>query len=611
MSLQFTPYAIPLILAALLDIGPIIYAWSRRANARVIPYLFMMAGVDLWLLAYALEISSTTVPQIIFWANIAYLGIVTVPVAWLVFCLVYTNSHRPIPLRLVLILLIEPAIIILSMWTDEFHHLFRQAVVLNTSGPFAVLDITRGPLFWVHTAYSYAMLGYGIYLLFVAYTRSSGIYRAQIRVMLLGASAPWLANILYILFLAPIIFIDPTPLAFFVTGSMFAWGMFGFRLMDLAPVARNWVIEQMDDGMIVLDRQNQVVDINPAAANLIGQPANQLIGHNGAELFAEWPDLAAKYRDVEKVITEIQFPTETGTRYIYLKILPFYDKDHQLNGRLLMIRDITEQREAAIALQIAKEKADAANRTKSTFLANMSHELRTPLSAIIGYSELLEEHATSIEDAYAPPRLEKIKTSATHLLNIVNDILDLSKIEAGQMKLHVEAFNIRQVVETAVAMVQPILLENQNEITVEIADEIEIMVADPMKVRQILLNLLHNAAKFTKKGKIEVIVRPDEIEPTLFLFEVKDNGIGISPEQITKIFQPFSQADDSTARRFGGTGLGLAISQYFCHMMQGNIVIQSQPGQGSCFTVQLPSVVFASPLTDASLPHRISPVSVG
>lgn len=610
MSLQFTPYAIPLILAALLDIGPIIYAWSRRANARVIPYLFMMAGVDLWLLAYALEISSTTVPQIVFWANIAYLGIVTVPVAWLVFCLVYTNSHRPIPLRLVLILLIEPAIIILSMWTDEFHHLFRQVIVLNTSGPFAVLDITRGPLFWVHTAYSYALLGYGIYLLIVAYTRSSGIYRSQIRVMLLGASAPWLVNILYTLFWAPIIFIDPTPLAFFVTGSMFAWGMFGFRLMDLAPVARNWVIEQMDDGMIVLDRQNQVVDINPAAANLIGQPANQVIGHNGAELFAEWPDLAAKYRDVEKVITEIQFPTETGTRYIYLKILPFYDKDQHLNGRLLMIRDITEQREAAIALQIAKEKADAANRTKSTFLANMSHELRTPLSAIIGYSELLEEHATSVEDTYAPPRLEKIKTSATHLLNIVNDILDLSKIEAGQMKLHVEAFNIRQVMETVLAMVQPILLENQNEITVEIADEIEIMVADPMKVRQILLNLLHNAAKFTRKGKIEVTVRPDEIEPTLFLFEVKDNGIGVSPEQITKIFQPFSQADDSTARRFGGTGLGLAISQYFCHMMQGNIVIESQPGQGSCFTVQLPSVVFASPLTDATPPHRIRPVSI-
>ncbi len=610
MPLQFTPFVVPLLFAALIAIGLIVYAWSKRPTSGVTPFLFMMSGVALWLVAYAVEISSTTVSQIVFWANINYFGIVTAPVAWLVFCLAYTNSQRAIPLRLVLILLIEPAIIILSMWTDDYHHLFRQAVVLNTTGPFAILDITRGPLFWVHTAYSYAMLGYGIYLLFMAYARSSGIYRSQIRVMLLGALAPWLANILYILFFAPGLPIDPTPLAFLVTGSMFAWGMFGFRLMDLAPVARNWVIEQMDDGMIVLDRNNQVVDINPAAAHLIGQPINQLIGHTGAKLFTEWPELAAKYRDVEKVITEIQFSTETGIRYIYLNILPFYDKYKQLNGRLLVIRDITEQREAAIALQIAKEKADAANRTKSTFLTNMSHELRTPLTAIIGYSELLEEHASATEDNYAPPRLEKIKTSATHLLNIVNDILDLSKIEAGQMKLHIETFNIHHVIDTAIAMVHPILIENQNEITLEIADEIQIMVADHMKVRQILLNLLHNAAKFTKKGKIEVTVRPDMTNPAHYLFEIKDNGIGIAPEQIGKIFQPFSQADDSTSRRFGGTGLGLAISQYFCHMMQGNIVMKSQPGQGSCFTVQLPAVVPALPMIDGSTPHQIAQVPI-
>ncbi|MCL4867602.1 MAG: PAS domain-containing protein [Anaerolineae bacterium] len=601
MPLQFTPFIIPLLIAALLSMGLIAYAWSKRPAAATTPFIFMMAGVAIWLLAYAIEISSTTVTQIIFWANINYLGIVTVPVAWLVFCLAYTNSQRIVPLRLVLLLLIEPAVILLSIWTDEFHQLFRQAVVLNTSGPFATLDITRGPLFWVHTAYSYGMLGYGIYLLFVAYTRSSGIYRSQIRVMLLGALAPWIANIFYILFLSASLPIDPTPLAFLVTGGMFAWGMFGFRLMDLAPVARNWVIEQMDDGMIVLDRQNQVVDINPAAANLIGRPVNQLIGHPGVELFAEWPDLMAQYQDVEKVITEIQLPTETGIRHIYLNILPFYDSYKQLTGRLLVIRDVTEQREADLALQIAKEKADAANRAKSTFLANMSHELRTPLTAIIGYSELLNEHAAAANDTYAPPRLEKIKTSATHLVNIVNDILDLSKIEAGQMKLHLETFNVRQVIDTAIAMVQPILMENQNEITLKIADEIETMVGDQMKVRQILLNLLHNAAKFTKKGKIEITVRPDIIDPALFLFEIKDNGIGISPEQVNKIFQPFSQADDSTARRFGGTGLGLTISQYFCQMMQGNIMLSSQPGHGSCFTVRLPSVISTPSLMNENL----------
>ena len=266
---------------------------------------------------------------------------------------------------------------------------------------------------------------------------------------------------------------------------------------------------------------------------------------------------------------------------------------------------LTEQVAARTAeLQVAKEKAEVASSTKSTFLANMSHELRTPLNAIIGYSEMLQEEATDLGQPGFVSDLEKIHGAGKHLLALINDILDISKIEAGKMTLYLETFDLARIANEAVTTIRPMAAKNQNQVELTVAAEAGLMRADLTKVKQTLLNLLSNAAKFTHDGTIHLaVMRERRAEAEWIVLAVRDTGIGMTPEQLGRLFQAFAQADDSTTRKYGGTGLGLAISRSFCRMMGGELEVASAPGQGTTFTVRLPAVVpDPAPVTLAVLP---------
>ncbi len=284
-------------------------------------------------------------------------------------------------------------------------------------------------------------------------------------------------------------------------------------------------------------------------------------------------------------------------------------------------RELAEERNKLSAamneLAIARDEALAANRSKSVFLANMSHELRTPLNAIIGYSNLVLSGTYGPTTELQSDRLKRVADNGSHLLNLINDVLDLSKIEAGRMELYLETFDIKELLEAAVESARPLALKNGNIVQINIDSTIGKMKADATKVRQILFNLLSNAAKFTETGTITLRAFPENINDERWLrFEVQDTGIGMTPEILSKVFQEFVQADASTTRKYGGTGLGLAISRRFCEMMGGMIWVESEEGKGSLFTVLLPAVVVPKPEEPATpvpeaIPAPALPITLG
>jgi signal transduction histidine kinase/CheY-like chemotaxis protein len=367
-------------------------------------------------------------------------------------------------------------------------------------------------------------------------------------------------------------------------------------------------LEHMAQGVAMYDAEHRLVTWNERFVEYLDMPAEFLGTDRTFSDYIRFVGCRGEFGEADIEVELQRRLTRLESSHSFERVRPDgtvleVRRDPVPGGGFIAIyTDITERKRAEVQLRQAKEAAEAASKVKSSFLASMSHELRTPLNAIIGYSELLAEDAEDRGDPAATADLGKIQAAGKHLLGLINDILDLSKIEAGKMDLYIESVSLPVLAREVKTIVDPMVGKNGNRLVIDMPDDIGSLSTDVTKLKQCLINLLNNAAKFTQGGDVGLSVARDG-DAGMVTFEITDTGIGMTEEQIGRLFEAFTQADSSTTRNFGGTGLGLNITKHFVEMLGGSIAVSSVPGQGSTFTVNLPNRVLeeSAPLGERTL----------
>lgn len=486
------------------------------------------------------------------------------------------------------------AAILLSVFTDLVNHGYREEQwgVIHNPGPLHIW-IVLGPVLM--------SMMYGVFLLFHRMLKTHDPQeRKKLNIVVSGTAITSIFALFSAVIIPDVFDIRVMPSTHDVALTLYAIVIFiaiekySFLKIKVADVS-NDMFAKMRDGIVILDKHDRVQHINPSAMKMLNIPFSN-----------ESEKSRIKIRDYFESLPELRSfsnyearpaHSEYDDQIFLISKSPVMD-NQGISGSLIVIRDITHQKQYEEEIrQINEQLAEArdaaleASRMKSQFLANMSHELRTPLNAVIGYSEIIEEEAEDENVPTIASDAKKINSAGKHLLDLINDILDLSKIEAGKMELFISRFNIRDLIADVLANVEPLIANNSNKLILE--NKLETAVhADETKVRQILMNLLSNAAKFTEQGAIRLVVTSFETNGLQYLrFDVIDSGIGMNQEQLQRLFTSFTQADASTTRKYGGTGLGLAISKRFAEMMCGEIIVTSNEGEGSQFSVIIPADV--------------------
>ncbi|WP_455198759.1 ATP-binding protein [Kaarinaea lacus] len=437
---------------------------------------------------------------------------------------------------------------------------------------------------------------YALTLIFLAMkkTRERNV-RRQMAMIVTGSSLAAVASLSTLVILPEFFDIRPVPLhhvGIIIHLGFILYAILKYRFMAIGihDVA-NDLFSNVRDGVVVLNRQGDVLQANDAAHRLFNETSDKKIIRKVDQLIKD------KQLSQRGEIDDHEISIEKNNDRIHLRIsrYPVKQAEEEI-GTIIFFHDVTRHKKAAEKIQLinrdlakARDHALEASQTKSRFLANISHELRTPLNAIIGYSELLidDEEINTNENNIRD--LKKIQSSGRHLLELISQVLDLSKVEAGKMDIYIEDIDIPELMDTVVDILQPLVEKNHNQLLVSYPKDIGAINTDYTKLRQILFNLLSNATKFTRDGTIKLEIRAFEEDNMEWLeFLVSDTGIGIEPRYINNLFDPFSQADPSTTRKFGGTGLGLNITHHFCELLGGNISVRSQPNKGTTFIVNLP-----------------------
>ena len=707
-----TPYALILLVSTIISAFVALTVWYRRTSTGGTTLFLLMLAIIEWQLCGAFESIVTSLPAKIFWSKVCYIGSLAAPLLLFVFAIQYTKMEKWLTRKNIALLCTIPAFIFILTLTNEWHNLIWTSYTPATAPAFNTIIYGHGPGFWIMIAYNYLILLVATLILLFSGKSSRKIYRQQLELIIIALVFPWAGNILYLLDIGPFPGQDLTIIGFTLTGLILSFNLHQFKFLDLVPMARDQLMEKMNDGIIVVDNKERIVDINPAAKKIFSNKTENILGKDIGQLFPD-PNNTIKRNGLFGNVSREQEIWRNGLKSTYnINITPLDDKQGNPFGKLILLhniselkkteeilreseekyraivnnthemvyiycgerflfvndriceitgytreeidnmkvldlvhpeekekireimqrradckdapatletcivtkngekrqveiaissikyegqcaalgsaRDITERKENENVLVQAKMKAEESDRTKSEFMTTMSHELRTPLNSIIGFSQMLLEvpgsELTNAQNKYA----SNILKSGENLLHLINDILDISRVEAGKKEVEAEYFDMQKALNDVKMLIKPLASKKNIEVIVDCENANNLLYADIIMFKQVMYNLLNNAIKFTaEKGKISVTAKSEEKEASI---SVKDNGIGIPEDKKEMIFEPFKQIYSAKNRRYEGTGLGLALVRNYVEMHGGNVRVESEEGKGSTFIFTIPQL---------------------
>jgi PAS domain S-box-containing protein len=584
------------------------YVWRRRRATAGASLAVALAAAGWWGLAYAIELASNRLSTRLLWGDAKWLGICLLPPAWFAFVMQYTGRERWVNRTTMAALAVPPVAVIVLLANRATHDLVRYYPPSAAADPAnAIAQV--GPLFWPFLVYADVVIWGCTALLVWTLTRLSHLYWRECLLLIVTVLLPFLANVLHNLNVGPFGRVELTPFLFVLTGAVLVWGIFRFRLLDLAPIARGRVFQMMHDAVVVLDPYARVVDANVAAERLIGQPVSQAVGQPLAQLVPGWANAIPAPRDAAAGDETVGETVIAGHAYeLTASVLP--DRRGRPTGELLIARDVSARRRAEQELrdslareraaterlkaalqqeQAAIERLRALDQMKDALLQAVSHDVRTPLTSVLGIAATLRRDDRTLPAGEVRDLLDRLASNARRLERLLANLIDLERLARGTMDPERRRVDLAELVARVVKDAEPELLGGR---PISLETSAVWVAVDVPKVERILENLLANAARHTAAGT-PVWVRVEAYAGGA-LIVVDDAGPGVAAEARQSIFQPFQQGSSATAHA-PGSGIGLALVAHFAGVHGGRAWVQERPQGGASFRVFLPDAGDAEP----------------
>lgn len=582
MDFIFNTYAITLIFCSTITAFFSLSLLWRKGEA-VRWFGFMMLANAVWSMGYGLELASQTLNQMKLLIKFEYIGITTLPLFWFLFCLQLSGKECWYKKNFNIGFLIVVTVITnVMVWTNDFHHLHYKNLSLDLSGAFPMLKIQRGIWYQLFTLYFYLMLAMGSYLLLIKLRTADRIYRKQNYTILFAAFIPWLANIAYLIGLRPLNNLDLTPFAFIVTIFLMGIAIYRFQLFDILPVAREKVLDLIQDGYLVMDNKNRVIDYNHAFKKyLIDYKEDKIIGVEIETLFPGLEDFLSFLQRHESGKTEIKIQTSQGTFELEADIM--YLNDNQLSNEVTIIKlqDVTFLRREAVKAKLQADELEKLNQLKDKIFSIIAHDIRGPLVNLSEVLKMISNDTISMQEIKEiAPTLGKDIIYTTDLLE---NILHWSRSQLKGYGIKKSVFDIRNLILNEVNYHLPSATTKHVHIIHDVFPGM-LVYADMLMIQIVIRNLLNNAIKFCAEGR-EINIT-GVYNSGMILICVADNGIGMAPELLKKLFTGLSVSTRGTMNE-KGTGLGLEVCKDFMERNEGSIRAESEPGKGSKFYLYL------------------------